>query len=392
MQNVSWCPKRACRLAVLLLLLGLVACAAPPTNPAARLTLADALGRPSTVGFEQALAPRPFIFPDDHGAHPSFAAEWWYYTGNLATADGRRFGFQLTFFRFGLAPQPVQRPSDWSASSIYMAHFALSDIDAGTFYAFERFSRGAAGLAGAESRPFQVWLDDWRADGQGPLGTPIRLRAAQGDIALDLILQAGKPIVLQGDQGLSQKSAAAGNASYYYSMTRMPAQGNLQTPAGSFAVSGLAWMDREWSTTALGQQQLGWDWFALQLDSGDDLMYYRLRMRDGSDDPYSKGILVAPDGSTTLIGRDSLQLDITNTWMSPSGTVYPAGWRIRLPTAAIDLTVTPLIPNQELPLTVTYWEGAVQIVGSIGGKPVAGSGYVELTGYIDDGVDERLSR
>ncbi len=370
----------------------LVSCAAQPTIAPARMTLADALGQPSSVGFERATAARQFGFPADHGAHPTFAAEWWYYTGNVETAEGRRFGFQLTFFRFGLTPQPVQRSSNWAASNIYMAHFAVSDIGAGTFYAFERFSRGAAGLAGAEGQPFRVWLDDWSAEGQGPTGLPMRLRAAQGDIALDLVLQAGKPIVLQGDHGLSQKSAEPGNASYYYSLTRMPTAGTLRTPSGSFTVHGLAWMDREWSTSALDKQQLGWDWFALQLNNGSDLMYYRLRLRDGSDDPYSKGILVAPDGTTTLIRREDMQIDITNSWKSPNGTVYPAGWRIRVPNAAIDLTITPFMPNQELPLTIRYWEGAVQITGTVAGQQVLGSGYVELTGYADNSIDDRLGR
>jgi predicted secreted hydrolase len=352
-----------------------------PTEPQASLSVAEVLGSPADLGFAHALQPSPFSFPEDHGPHPQFAAEWWYYTGNLHTAAGRQFGFQLTFFRFGLTPTPAERPSAWATSNIYMAHFAVTDVASGQFYAFERLSRGAAGLAGAQGDPFQVWLEDWRADGMGPDGTPMRLRATQGDVAIDLTLQAGKPPVLQGDNGLSQKSAQPGNASYYYSLPRMPANGTIRTAAGAYDVNGLVWMDREWSTSALAANQIGWDWFALQLDDGSDLMYYRLRLRDGSDDPYSSGIVVGPDQQRSALTRADVQIEVTEHWRSPAGTEYPSKWRLRAPKVGLDLLITPLIPNQELALTVAYWEGAVQLRGTIAGRPVAGNGYVELTGY-----------
>jgi predicted secreted hydrolase len=371
------------RLLAVLALLMLASCtvANKPAEPQASLSVAEALGSPADLGFAHALQPRPFSFPLDHGPHPQFAAEWWYYTGNLHTATGRQFGFQLTFFRFGLTPTPAERPSAWATSNIYMAHFAVTDVAAGQFYAFERLSRGAAGLAGAQGDPFQVWLEDWRADGLGPDGTPMRLRATQGDVAIDLTLQAGKPPILQGDHGLSQKSAAPGNASYYYSLPRMPTNGTIRTAAGAYDVTGLTWMDREWSTSALAANQIGWDWFALQLDDGSDLMYYRLRLRDGSDDPYSSGIVVGPDQQRSALTRDDVQIEVTEHWRSPAGTEYPSKWRLRVPKAGLDLLITPLIPNQELTLTVAYWEGAVQMRGTIAGRPVAGNGYVELTGY-----------
>ncbi|GAB4127435.1 MAG: lipocalin-like domain-containing protein [Roseiflexaceae bacterium] len=367
-------------LALLMLLSGCGAAA--PHEPRAQLAVAEALGEPAGQGFARATSPRPFSFPTDHGPHREYAAEWWYYTGNLTSDDGRQYGFQLTFFRFGLAANATPRESAWAANEIYMAHFALSDIAGGKFYAFERFSRAAAGLAGAQAEPFRVWLEDWSSDGLGPTGTPMRIRAAQDGVALDLTLEAGKPIVLQGDQGLSQKSGEAGNASYYYSMTRMPASGTIQTPTNTstVAVQGNAWMDREWSTSALGPDQVGWDWFALQLGDGREIMFYQLRLRNGQSDPYSKGILVAADGSTTLLKRDDVQLIVTNTWQSLRGTTYPAAWSLRIPSQAIDLQITPLLANQELPLSVTYWEGAVQISGTSTGR-----GYVELTGYADNG-------
>lgn len=379
-------------LTALVLLLSSCGIAERPAEPRASLSVSEALGSPAAQGFARAVQPYQFRFPLDHGPHPDYAAEWWYYTGNLRSAEGRQFGFQLTFFRFGLTPTPAVRASDWATSNIYMAHFTVTDVASGQFYAFERLSRGAAGLAGAQGDPFQVWLEDWRADGQGPDGTPMRLQARQDDIAIDLILQAGKQPVLQGDQGLSQKSAEVGNASYYYSLTRMPASGSVQTPAGTFAVTGLAWMDREWSTSALAANQIGWDWFALQLDDGSELMYYRLRLRDGSDDPYSKGILVGPDHQLTALARDDVQIDIVERWQSPQGAEYPAKWRLRAPAAGIDLTITPLIPNQELALTVTYWEGAVQVSGSVAGKAVSGNGYVELTGYQNQSAGEVHAR
>ncbi|MDZ4720858.1 MAG: lipocalin-like domain-containing protein [Roseiflexaceae bacterium] len=378
----------------LLALLLLTSCtdAARPAEPRASLSVAEALGAPADLRFARALQPRQFSFPADHGPHPEFAAEWWYYTGNLKTSAGRQFGFQLTFFRFGLTPAPVERSSAWAASNIYMAHFAVTDVADGQFYAFERFSRGAAGLAGAQGDPFQVWLEDWRADGSGPDGTPMRLQAKQGDVAIDLTLQAGKPAVLQGDQGLSQKSAEPGNASYYYSLTRMPTSGSVQTAAGTFEITGLAWMDREWSTSALAANQLGWDWFALQLDDGTELMYYRLRLRDGSDDPYSKGVLIGQDQQLIALARDEVQIEVSEHWRSPAGTEYPSKWRLRASKVGLDLLITPLIPNQELALTVGYWEGAVQLSGTVAGRSVSGNGYVELTGYSTQGSSEAHAR
>jgi predicted secreted hydrolase len=371
----------------LLLLFSLSACSNAPAEPRTNLAVADLLGQMPAAAFARATTPRPFSFPLDHGPHPTYAAEWWYYTGNLHTAEGRHFGFQLTFFRFALSPTPAERSSAWATSNIYMAHFALSDSESGTFYAFERFSRAAAGLAGASAQPFRVWLEDWHASSQSPTALPMRLVAAEDTIALDLALEAGKPVVLQGNQGLSQKSAEPGNASYYYSLTRMPTSGTIRTSAGTFNVTGLSWMDREWSTSALAPDQIGWDWFALQLNDGREIMYYRLRLRNGNDDPYSKGILVAPDGSTTLLRPQDIQLTTTNQWQSPRGTTYPAAWHLQIPSATLDLTITPTFANQELPLTITYWEGAVRISGN-----ASGNGYVELTGYNDQPDSGRLQR
>ncbi|HWQ11270.1 MAG TPA: lipocalin-like domain-containing protein [Roseiflexaceae bacterium] len=364
----------------LALCLLLAACGVPATEqPRARLTVAEALEGVEAQGFARATEPRPFVFPLDHGPHPEYAVEWWYYTGNLADAAGRHFGFQLTFFRFALAPTAPARASGWAASAIYMAHFTVTDVAGGRFHAFERFSRGAAGLAGAQGEPFRVWLEGWSAEGLGPQGTPMRLRAAQGEVAIDLVLEAGKPPVAQGEGGLSQKSAERGNASYYYSLTRMPAEGTLRVGGAAHRVRGLAWMDREWSTSALGPEQVGWDWFALHLDDGRDLMFYRLRLRDGGSDPHSGGVLVAPDGAPRHLAHDEVRLTPEGTWRSPrSGGAYPAAWRLSVPVEGLELTVTPLLPDQELPATVVYWEGAVRVAGG-----ASGYGYLEMTGYSD---------
>jgi predicted secreted hydrolase len=365
--------------ALIMALTTLAACStpAPVVEPRARLAVAEAMAGGNADGFARATAPRPFTFPRDHGPHPEYAIEWWYYTGNLQSVEGRRFGFQFTIFRTGLMPGEAERSSAWASSSIYMAHFALSDISGGRFYAFERFSRGAAGLAGAQSEPFRVWLEDWSAEGLSADGTPMRLRAAEDGVALDLTLTAGKPPVLQGYRGLSQKSAEIGNASYYYSFTRMPISGTVRIGETLYQVSGLGWMDREWSTSALGEDQVGWDWFALHLDDGRDLMFYRLRLRNGGIDPYSKGVLVDVAGNARRLSHDEVLAEPLDYWTSPrSGATYPARWRLRVPDEAIDLTLTPLLADQELPVTVVYWEGAVAISGS-----ATGSGYIEMTGY-----------
>ncbi|HEX9372370.1 MAG TPA: lipocalin-like domain-containing protein [Roseiflexaceae bacterium] len=370
---------------IVLVNLLLVACSgsAQTALPSGQVAVAESLGGQARAGFARATSQREFVFPRDHGPHQEYAIEWWYYTGNLDAQPGRHFGYQLTFFRIGLAPQPAQRPSDWAASNIYMAHFALADVAAGKFYAFERFSRGAAGLAGAQGQPFRVRLEDWGAEGAGAGALPMRLRAAQGDIAIDLALQGGKPVVLQGDRGLSQKSAEPGNASYYYSLTRMPTRGSVRVGSESIDVSGLSWMDHEWSTSVLGAGAIGWDWFAVQLSDGRDLMYARLRDSGGAT-LYAYGTLVAADGSARPLAPAEMALDATGSWQSQrSGGRYPSGWRLQVPAAGLDLRIVPYLADQELPLTTVYWEGAVKVEGTAGGAPIGGSGYVELTGYAD---------
>lgn len=346
-------------------------------------SVAQLLGADAAPGFERALAPRSFDFPRDHGPHPGFRQEWWYFTGNLEDATGRRFGYQLTFFRFGLSPRPPARASAWAGSDVYMAHFTVTDAVGRVFHAYERLSRAALGLAGAQRRPWQVWVDDWSLAGVGTdAAFPWRLRAADEQAAVDLWLEPAKPLVLQGERGLSRKSAAPGNASYYYSYTRLVTRGELRLGSERFQVTGASWMDREWSTSALGPDQVGWDWFALQLDDGRELMLYRLRRRDGSLDPYSRGTLVGVDGRARMLAPAAVRMEVLDTWRSPrSGTRYPARWRLVMAEAELELEIQPLVPDQELNLAVRYWEGAVDVAGRAAGRPLRGRGYVELTGY-----------
>jgi predicted secreted hydrolase len=366
-------------------------CGDRATAVAARpmLTVLQALGPgPHDDGFARADRPREFRFPADHGAHPEFRNEWWYWTGNLTGPQGRAFGFELTVFRTALAPdQDPNRSSGWAPRDIYMAHFTISDLEAKRFYAFERTSRGALDLAGAKNAPWQVWVLDWSARGPDDRGAafPMHLRAKDGDFAIDLSLEQGKPVVLEGDRGLSRKGPEPGNASYYYSLTRMPSAGSIVVGGVRYDVRGASWMDREWSTRALSGEQIGWDWFALRLDDGRELMFFHLRRRDGKKDAFSSGTLVENDGTPRPLRADDVALEPRGSFTSPhSRTTYPAGFRVLVPGFALDLQVIPDLADQELDLTFRYWEGAVRIAGTGDGKPVQGTGYLELTGYGDE--------
>lgn len=341
--------------------------------------LADLLGADADAGFDKAFEPRQFSFPADHGPHESFRNEWWYVTGNLDADDGRRFGFELTVFRFALTPTTAESASAWRTNQVYIAHFAITDVAGERFFVAEKYSRGALGLAGATSDPFRVWIDNWEISATAT--NRWALRAHDTDFALDLDLVAMKPPVLNGIDGLSQKSSQPGNASYYYAITRWNADGQLRVAGDEYAVSGLAWLDREWSSSALGDDQQGWDWFALQLDDDTELMVYNLRKTDGSQDPHSAGTYVAADGRATHLRRDDVGIIVTDTWPSPQGGRYPAGWEITLPAEELSLTVVPVLADQELFTTVRYWEGAVDVRGTRKGAPIEGRGYVELTGY-----------
>lgn len=384
-------------LPLLLTSLAVAGCGNPSSPNAADddetfLSLVETLGGADTVGYARAMEVRDFHFPEDHGPHEDFRTEWWYVTGNLDAEDGRELGFQFTIFRSSLAPKAPGGPSLWSTNQAYMGHFALTDITNENFRAAEIFSRGGAGLAGAIAEPFEVWLEDWRLEGVSDDAVfPMHLVADADGLSLDLIMESGKPYVLQGDAGLSQKGSEPGNASYYYAHTRMPTQGRVTIDGESLGVSGLAWLDREWSTSALSDGQIGWDWFALQLSDGWELMVYQLRREDGSPDPLSEGVLISPEGQRVPLewGRGIL-VEPTQTWFSPvDDAEYPSGWRIQVPERGWDLTVTPALLDQELRVAFRYWEGSVRVDGrGQDDQEVYGRGYVELTGYAGPGLQQ----
>jgi predicted secreted hydrolase len=372
------------------LVCGLAAGAVPPAEP-------DAVFGGAAPGFAQALSSRPFVFPADHGPHPQFRQEWWYLTGNLDGAGGERFGFELTFFRYALAPPGAgstgaapQAASAWRAREIYLAHFAITDVAAQRFRFAEKLSRAALGLAGAQAVPLRVWIDDWALDDAGSgveVSTPAgaapsaawKLRAAQADYALELEVQPLTPPVLNGEAGLSRKSADS--ASYYYSIPRLAVHGRLLRSGQPLAVRGLAWFDREWGSGELAASQAGWDWFGLQLTDGTALMFYALRARDGNRDPHSAGTWMESSGEARPLTSAAVDTEVTDRWSSTDGVRYPSGWRIRVPSLALDLTVHPVLADQELKTRPRYWEGAVDVSGARQGRPLRGRGYVELVGY-----------
>jgi predicted secreted hydrolase len=342
------------------------------------------LGRgPDASRFARVTGPRPFTLPRDHGPHFEYQTEWWYFTGNLAATDGRRFGFQLTFFRRGLTPGPPPAEPGLSSNQVYFADFAITDVASGRHVAAERFSRGAGGLAGATGEPFAAWLENWSARSLNADGSRVRLVASdvEAGLSLDLELAATKPLVAHGDRGLSPKGDEPGNASYYVGHTRLAAHGRLGLSADT-GVAGEAWFDHEWSTSALGPGAVGWDWFSLQLDDGRELMLFRIRHEDGSVERVSGGTLVEGDGRARRLMREDASIDVLDHWTSPqSGGRYPSRWRVRVPPAGLDVLVEPWLADQEIRTSFVYWEGAVRVAGQSGGQTCSGEGYVELTGY-----------
>ena len=354
--------------------------------------LSKLLGSERAEAYPVAGEPRAFRFPEDHGPHQDFRNEWWYFTGNLDDEQGHRFGYELTVFRFSLRPREqaqtgTQPESGWHTNQVYMAHLALTDEENQRFEFEQRFSRGALGLAGARSDPFKVWIEDWSVQhnpesmARPKASEDWQLSAATEGFAVDLHLVAEKPPVLNGIDGLSQKSAEAGNASYYYSIPRMRSTGTLQIAGADHMVSGLSWLDREWGSSALAAGQQGWDWFALQLSDGSDLMFYNIRKKDGKPDDHSAGTWISTEGDVRHLKRKDVLIKVGAWWQSPDGVSYPSRWDIQVPALDLALTVVPIVANQELVTTVRYWEGAVNVHGTRDRLTIDGRGYVELTGY-----------
>lgn len=344
---------------------------------------------PADTSFRLAQEGYHYEFPRDHGSHDSFRTEWWYYTGHLETAEGRRFGFELTFFRRGIAPDQVEtRPSRWSVDQLYLAHLAITDVTGQRFHFRDRISRAGLGKAGADATHLHVWLDHWRAESSGGTGDQQKLEAKADGVALALTLDPAKPLVIHGERGISKKGAAVGQASHYYSFTNLTTAGTLTIGTETYRVTGTSWMDHEFGSADLGADLAGWDWFSIQLADKRELMIYRLRHADGTSDQASSGTLVLADGRTQHLSATDIQLTPLDTWTSPtSKATYPSRWQVSIPSLELSLKLTPLLADQELHTTrstqVTYWEGAVAVEGTERGQAIKGQGYVELTGYAE---------
>lgn len=374
----------------------------PEAEIEATISAAQALSGGDTEGFTQAIEPREFVFPRDHGAHPGFKTEWWYYTGNLFTEEGRQFGYQFTIFRNQLRPSGADsvtmnpegegaRDSEWSTNQLYLAHFAISDVLKKDHEFDERYSRGTAGLAGASVDPYRIWLEDWeitrvKDSKANDVRFPVRIKAEMSDgTALDVVLNPQKPLVLQGEEGYDKKGGEDGNASYYISFTRMQTEGLLKKDGESLAVSGLSWMDHEWSTSALDSGQTGWDWFSIQLSNGYELMYYQIRNVDPELALQTTGSLVTPNGQKRDLDQGEVRLEVLEYWTSPhTGARYPVQWTLAIPSEELEMDVTTVFDDQEMTVSVQYYEGALQVSGKFRDAVIDGNGYIEMTGYEQD--------
>jgi predicted secreted hydrolase len=351
--------------------------------------------------FCRALPGYKFEFPRDHFSHPCFRTEWWYFTGNLSDSNGRRFGFELTFFREGV-DNAFPNLSRWRVDDLYLAHFAISDIAAERFFYADRLHRRGIEMAGADAAKRRIWNEDWFAELRMTGGSESwLLEAAEDGRRVRLELNPLRPPIIQGRDGISQKADGEGNASHYYSQTRLATSGVIETGGATYQVSGLSWMDHEFSTNQLQAGQVGWDWVSLQLDDGTDWMLFQLRLEDNGNaggggtgagvvgsgkDPHSAGSMVLPDGTSMQLRAEDFEMTPLDEWRSPhSGGRYPIRWHVQVPSQGLDVTISAAMEDQEL-LTqettgVTYWEGSIAARGTRKGNPVQGRGYLEMTGY-----------
>ena len=403
------------RLTIMLGVVFLVACnpfsGKPPSTGV--LNLKQAFDDDGGGGFARATGAREFNFPRDHSSHPDFKHEWWYFTGNLQTKNEQHLGYELTLFRVGLVPRILpsdvsdslslanpgaireNKESKWRSDSIYMAHFAVTDVGRKRYYQQERFSRDSLGLAGAmlsyrekiekDVTTLKLWVSDWKVESLGDTVFPIKIIAQQGGLAVDLLLNPTKAVVLEGDRGFVRKGDQPGNASYYYTIPRLSTRGTITINGEPHKVQGNSWFDREWSTSALGKDVKGWDWFSIQLADKRDIMLYQLRREDDSVDPNSRGTLIEENGDFRTLERESYSIEVLDYWESPhTGVKYPAAWRVSIPSESLELEIIPLLEDQEFNQTMRYWEGAVKITGHKIDAPeeiIKGYGYVELAGY-----------
>ncbi len=333
--------------------------------------------------YKTALPGYSYQFPRDHFSHPDYQTEWWYYTGNLTAADGRRYGFELTFFRQGI-PNVNENNSAWAAHDLFLAHLALSDLDGGNFYHTERVNRAGPGIAGVDATRQLIWNGNWST---AWIGEDQQLSAVDERFAINLRLHPEKPLVIHGVDGVSQKSAGVGQASHYISYTRLRTSGTLEINGRSIVVIGTSWMDHEFFTHQLESTQAGWDWMSIQLQDGTELMLYEIRRKDGSVDPFSSGTYIDGGGHATHLMAGDIQMHPAGEiWKSPiTGATYPVSWTVSIPKLDLHLKETTRLKSQELSgkssLSPNYWEGAVEFTGTRGAASVSGVGYLEMTGY-----------
>ena len=345
----------------------------------ALLAMAASVAAGDPPEWKTALPGWRYEFPRDHHAHPDFKTEWWYLTGNLESGDGRRFGFQLTFFRQGV--RRGEAGSRFAVDDIKLAHFAITDIDAGRFRHAQKVSRGAFGEAGFGDGDRIAWIEDWELVNTGE--RRFRIAAREKDFALSLDLASRKAPVIHGELGVSQKSAGEGRASHYYSFTRLEARGIIELEGREIPVTGLAWFDQEWATNQLTEEQTGWDWFSMQFEDGSELMLFQIRLKQGGRDPFSHGTWIDAAGNATPIKNADFEIEPGRVWRSEeTGGEYPVEWQVRIPKLGVDLAIEAAIDGQELVLRpISYWEGSVVGRGTRGGSAIFGRGYLEMTGY-----------
>jgi predicted secreted hydrolase len=340
---------------------------------------------PQPSSFKVALPGYKYKFPADHRAHNEYRTEWWYYSGHLQAEGGKEFGFELTFFRSAVSPPGGIKGDVGAAHNAYMAHFTVTDVAKQKFYQEEKLSHSGLASSGASESTYKLWMGTWGV--QQVAGKHV-LTAGDKDVSINLVLSEGKAPTIHGQNGISQKAPCAGCASHYYSLTRMPVNGKLTIAGKSLAVKGIAWMDHEFGTNQLSADEIGWNWYSIQLDDNTELMLYAMRLRNGQYDPSSAGTIIFADGRLEHLAFSSYQVSAQSSWSSPHTYAnYPANWHVVVPGKNIDLNIEPLLADQEVVSISgenTYWEGACKVVGTKDGKPIHGRAYVELAGYAEE--------
>ncbi len=335
-------------------------------------------------GYKLALPGYKYEFPRDYFNHEDYQTDWWYYTGNLRALDGHRFGFELTFFRQGIAKVSSSNP--WSLQDLWMAHLALSDVTAQRFYHEARLNRAGPGLAGVDAEKGLVWNGNWRAK---IADRDEELQGVGEKFGFGLKLHSGKSPVIHGESGLTQKAEGLGHASHYFSLTRLLTTGSVDVGGATYQVEGTSWMDHEFFTGSMAADETGWDWLSVQLDDGTELMLYRLRHRDGSIDPHSSGSYVDAQGRTEFLSANDFAMTPGGeTWASRATRAsYPLRWHASIAKLGLEFDVTTPLRDQELAGSFgpSYWEGTIDVRGKRGGGALHGVGYLEMTGYAGNG-------